>query len=386
MGISLNGLTPAGTYPGLIKTGDNTAIDGTLKVLSDGNGNNLPMEVSTTGVNFTNQLQQGGVAVPTASQVAAKQDTLVSGTNIKTINGVTVLGSGDIVTPFTPPSGVSGAIQFSTGSAFGSDASNLFWDDTNKRLGVGTNAPSATTHIKGVGSTSATTALLIQNSSNLPSLAITNDNVIKTANLVIIGGASETTGRLGFFNDNVRIARTSGSGLEFRTGSASLAMTIDNSQNVGIGIDTPTARTHIKGSGSTSATTSLLVQNSAASTSLQLTDDGRLNLPLTGASNRSIIVGGSYIGFRGDSNKLIGIEADGFVYYDGSNRFKVDTSGNVTVYGELNMNSTTKGFLPPRMTTTQKNAIASPAAGLVVYDSTTNKLQCYNGSTWNDLF
>ena len=50
------------------------------------------------------------------------------------------------------------------------------------------------------------------------------------------------------------------------------------------------------------------------------------------------------------------------------------------------VNSTTRGFLPPRMTTTQKNAIASPAAGLVVYDSTTNKLCCYNGSTWNDLF
>jgi len=38
------------------------------------------------------------------------------------------------------------------------------------------------------------------------------------------------------------------------------------------------------------------------------------------------------------------------------------------------------------MTTTQKNAIATPAAGLVVYDNTTNKLCCYNGSTWNDLF
>ena len=149
MGISLNGLTPAGTYPGLIKTGDNTAIDGTLNVLSDGNGNNLPMEVSTTGVNFTNNLTQGGVAVPTASQVAAKQDTLVSGTNIKTINGTSVLGSGNIVTPSTPPSGVAGAIQFSAGSAFNSDASNLFWDDTNNRLGVGTNTPDTTATFKG---------------------------------------------------------------------------------------------------------------------------------------------------------------------------------------------------------------------------------------------
>jgi hypothetical protein len=52
----------------------------------------------------------------------------------------------------------------------------------------------------------------------------------------------------------------------------------------------------------------------------------------------------------------------------------------------LNVSSTTQGFLPPRMTTTQKNAIGTPAAGLVVYDTTTNKLCCYNGTTWNDLF
>ncbi len=141
MGISLNGLTPAGTYPGLIKTGDNTAIDGTLKVLYDGNGNNLPMEVSTTGVNFTNNLTQGGTAL---------QPVLVSGTNIKTINGTSVLGSGNIVTPSTPPSGVAGAIQFSAGSAFNSDAANFFWDDTNNRLGVGTNAPLDTINAKGV--------------------------------------------------------------------------------------------------------------------------------------------------------------------------------------------------------------------------------------------
>lgn len=44
--------------------------------------------------------------------------------------------------------------------------------------------------------------------------------------------------------------------------------------------------------------------------------------------------------------------------------------------------STTKGFLPPRMTTTQKNAIASPAAGLMVYDTTLNLISVYNGTTW----
>jgi hypothetical protein len=53
MGTSLTGLTPATTYDALIKVGDNGPIDGTLKALSDGLGNNLPMEVSTETVNFT---------------------------------------------------------------------------------------------------------------------------------------------------------------------------------------------------------------------------------------------------------------------------------------------------------------------------------------------
>jgi hypothetical protein len=48
--------------------------------------------------------------------------------------------------------------------------------------------------------------------------------------------------------------------------------------------------------------------------------------------------------------------------------------------------STTKGLLPPRMTTIQKTAIVTPASGLIVYDTTTNKLCCYNGTIWNDLF
>jgi hypothetical protein len=48
------------------------------------------------------------------------------------------------------------------------------------------------------------------------------------------------------------------------------------------------------------------------------------------------------------------------------------------------LSSTTKGFLPPRMTTTQKNAISSPAAGLVVYDTTLAKL-CVYTTAWETI-
>jgi hypothetical protein len=46
--------------------------------------------------------------------------------------------------------------------------------------------------------------------------------------------------------------------------------------------------------------------------------------------------------------------------------------------------STTQGFLPPRMTTTQRDAIASPAAGLTIYNVTVNCLQWWNGTFWYD--
>ncbi|MRX40416.1 hypothetical protein GJU43_14100 [Flavobacterium sp. LC2016-23] len=49
------------------------------------------------------------------------------------------------------------------------------------------------------------------------------------------------------------------------------------------------------------------------------------------------------------------------------------------------INSNTEGFLPPRMTTTEKNAIASPAEGLIVYDSTLKKLCVYNGTAWETI-
>ncbi len=49
----------------------------------------------------------------------------------------------------------------------------------------------------------------------------------------------------------------------------------------------------------------------------------------------------------------------------------------------LDLTSTTQGALLPRMTTTQQNAISSPATGLTIYNTTTNTLSTYNGSAWN---
>jgi len=56
--------------------------------------------------------------------------------------------------------------------------------------------------------------------------------------------------------------------------------------------------------------------------------------------------------------------------------------GNNNASAALQIDGTNRGFLPPRLTTTQKNAIATPAAGLQVYDTTLNQMSYYNGTTW----
>jgi hypothetical protein len=268
----------------------------------------------------------------------AVQETLVSGTNIKTLNNTSLLGSGNI-TLTANPSGVSGAIQFSNGSAFASDAANLFWDDTNNRLGVGTNAPSATGHFKGSGSTSATTSLLVQNSAGTTFLTVRDDGT------TTFGTAIITIFSAGIFHTGIRPT----------AGNSSVAVGQSG------------------GSYSWNTQTKILSPTDGVITLTNLAETDWNRLQFGGTTS-------SFPAIKKVSNNIEIRNAD-------------DTFGaGLSVGAALNASailqasSTTKGFLPPVMTTTQKNAIASPAAGLVVYDSTTNKLQCYNGSTWNDLF
>ena len=54
----------------------------------------------------------------------------------------------------------------------------------------------------------------------------------------------------------------------------------------------------------------------------------------------------------------------------------------------LDITSTTSGLLPPRMTQVQRNAIATPAAGLIVYCTNcgaNGELQFYNGTSWVNM-
>lgn len=82
---------------------------------------------------------QGAVAYDTAASALKVCD----GTSWQTLGSAT-------------PAGLSGYVQFSNGSAFASD-SGLFWNNVNKRLGVGTTTPSTRLHVKSNSETNIAT-------------------------------------------------------------------------------------------------------------------------------------------------------------------------------------------------------------------------------------
>lgn len=65
----------------------------------------------------------------------------------------------------------------------------------------------------------------------------------------------------------------------------------------------------------------------------------------------------------------------------GSEALRIDTTQQVLI-GQLDVSGV---FIPPKMTTTERDNLTAEA-GMVIYNTTTNKHQGYNGSTWNDFY
>ena len=96
-------------------------------------------------------------------------------------------------------------------------------------------------------------------------------------------------------------------------------------------------------------------------------------------------------GVSGSSSSGIGVEGESATSKAGDFRgdFLIETysgaTGAIDASAITEIRSTTKGVLLPRMTTTQRNAIASPATGLEIYNTTTNRKEVYNGSYWQGI-
>jgi len=138
-------------------------------------------------------------------------------------------------------------------------------------------------------------------------------------------------------------------------------MRITSAGDVGIGTSSPQGVLAIKAS---SGNTNFSIESAASS---------RYFISVNNTSN-FLAIGGN--GGTAPTSGAINIGSGGSV--------GIGTS-SVSSSAILDIQSTTLGVRMPNMTTTQKNAISGPVAGLIVFDTTLAKLCVYSGSAWQTI-
>lgn len=98
-----------------------------------------------TITNIDNNEIKAGAAID-ATKIA---NGTVSNTEFQFIDGLTSNAQTQLNAKFTLPALTAGSVLFSDGTTIAQDNANLFFDDTNNRLGVGINTPQSKVHIDG---------------------------------------------------------------------------------------------------------------------------------------------------------------------------------------------------------------------------------------------
>jgi hypothetical protein len=83
---------------------------------------------------------------------------------------------------------------------------------------------------------------------------------------------------------------------------------------------------------------------------------------------------GQLLAYDAAQIKRVIINGDGTAAFNTAGEASSDSSAI------LNLTSTTKGFLPPRLSTAERDAIPSPTPGLMIYNTTVGAWQGYNGA------
>jgi hypothetical protein len=323
----------------------------------------------TRTISTTTPLQGGGDLSANRTLSILQSNTTQSGflsdTDWNTFNG-----------KFNLPSLTSGSVLFSNGTTIAQDNANFFWDDTNKRFNIGgISSNTARVGIKAQGSLSTDIALKVRNSAD-------------TTDLISIGG----TGVIGQQSNGF-------------TGTHTIGFTGNNIvtfNNIAIGaylIAGPGNIVSVAGQRFSSVQRGATFGNTVAASgivtinALTPQSSGSLNtsgIELTyGINNtgtysgiaRGLFYNPTLTSLTGTTHRAIETVTGDVIFGSTSGNVLIGTT-TVVASSKLTVESTTQGILFPRMTTTQRNAIASPATGLIVYDIDLLSLYQYNGSAW----
>jgi hypothetical protein len=248
---------------------------------------------------------------------------------------------------------------------FSSYAGERMRIDSSGNVGIGTSSPVSKMEVA-VGTAGGSLNITNTANTNTAKLRVTTSQSSMDFGEDGTGGFVEQLGAypIRFYNNNTE------------------RMRIDSSGNVGIGTTSPASGSGGGLSlGTTASGKSLHLYSSTYSGSGLVNfygTDGAVKMQMGAASATASFV------FSNVGLLLLGV--------NGSETMRIDSSGNVGIGTSspsasaiLDAQSTTKGVRMPNMTTTQKNAISSPAAGLMVFDTTLAKLCVYSGSAWQTI-
>ena len=193
-----------------------------------------------------------------------------------TANGRLLLGT---TTEGTQRLQVAGDVKFDADAA----TNGFYWDNTNKRLGIGINIPTVRLHVLGdsilqsTGTGDGTTAIRINNSAGTQILGIGAAGGIvmnSSTKISTVVSPTSTQAQLELFNGgtgNATLQSSTSYGLLLNPsgGNVVIGSTTNGTQRLQV-----TGDTLMKGSGNTSATTALTVQNSDAVNLFRVNNSG----------------------------------------------------------------------------------------------------------------
>jgi hypothetical protein len=262
---------------------------------------------------------------------------------------------------------------------------------SSQNVGIGTTTPLVPFHIYNGSSGNPTPfgPLLVEGNNNTY-INILTPNIRETG---ILFGKADNAASGAIIYNNVNALN----GFQFRTNGNITQMILNSAGNLGIGLATPSAKLSV-------STTGTELAGTTASNALRT-----LSGTLGNAVGNELSI--ASIGFSSSNNSSLGIRAYRniagtdwtstalLLEYDVDNTTRAGGSFlALSAYGNIGINtvsphpsslvdmsSTTKGMLPPRMTTAQRDAIPNPVPGLMLFNSTSQSLEVYTTYGWYGL-